>query len=109
MIKHILNFFGNTILINGNRNCTDCLGCGKYPVELGPIGANNGHFVAALNPEADQTHGQRPYIFGDIRPAKSLPDAILLFPKRRAVTNRRRIPDEQLGKGVERALILFIH
>ncbi len=90
------------IRIDRNRNRAQRLGCHHGPVELRPIGTDDGDRVSWLQSKSLQARGICTYDLGDLGPGPRLPDTKILMPKRRTATKLRSISEKQLGKRVKR-------
>ena len=93
------------VRIDRNRNRAQRLRCHHGPVELRPVGTDDGDCVSGLQSKSLQACGVSTYDLGDLAPAPRLPDAKILMPKRRTATKLRCISEKQLGERVKRSAI----
>src|ERR1700738_2494571 len=93
------------IRIDRNRNRAQRLGCHHGPVELRPIGTDDGDRVSWLQSKSLQARGISTHDLGDLGPGPSLPDAKILMPKRRTATKLRGVSQKQPGERVKRSAI----
>src|SRR3979490_1472440 len=103
MSEDVGKLVSNRIRIDRNRNRAQRLGCYHGPVELRPIGTDDGDRVSWLQSKSLQARGICTYDLGDLGPGPRLPDTKILMPKRRTAAKLRSISQKQLGERVKRS------
>ena len=94
---------GDRVGIDRHRDRAEHLRGHHRPVELRPVGADDGDGVAALEPEAVQARPHRRAPASQhLRPGPGLPDAEILVPHRRPVAERACVAQQEFWKGVRR-------
>src|SRR5262249_10532157 len=75
------------------------------PVELWPIGADDGDLVSWLHSKSRQARGISTNDLGNFSPGPRLPDAEILVPERRTRAELRCVSQEQFRERIERSTI----
>ena len=98
--EHIGQLVRDRVGIDRHRHDAERLRRHHRRIELRPVGADDRHGVAALEPEAMQADRIGADLVEQLRPGQRLPDAQILVPHRRPVAEAARIADQQFRKGV---------
>ena len=80
VIDDILNFRGDSVLINRHRHATESFGCHQRPVQLRAIVTDDGKLIIALKAEVGEAESEIPDLRQVFGPAVGLPDAIRFLP-----------------------------
>ena len=96
VVQHVGHLVRNRVLVCGHRDAADALhGC-KGGVQPRAVVADNGHDVAALEPQFAQANGKCAHLVAHLRPGPRLPDAEILVAHRRPVRVLHGIAQQQL-------------
>ncbi len=90
IVEHVGHFIGDRVLVERYRHRAKGLCRGHTPVEARAIIADDGQLVAALQPEARQSAGERADFGRGLGPGPGLPDTEIFFTDRVA---GRPLPD----------------
>ena len=100
MGEHVTELVRHRVGIDRHRDDAERLRRHHRRVEPRPVGADDRHGVAALQPQAVQAGRIGAHLVEQLRPGERLPDAQILVPHRRPVAEVARIADQQFRKGV---------
>ena len=102
VLEHVGHLVGHRVLVDRNGDAAEALHGGEGGIEARAVVADDGHRVAALEPELAQADGEGAHLVAQLRPGPGLPDAVVLVAHGRAVGVLDRVAQQQLGHGVER-------
>src|SRR5207249_4616690 len=91
------------VRIDRNRNRAQRLRGHQRPIELRPVGPNDGDRVSCLQSKSMQARSVSAHDLCNLSPGPRLPDAEILMPKRRTAAKLRGISRQQLGERVKRS------
>ena len=100
--KHMNEFVGDRVGIDGHRRRAQHLRGAQRPVEQRPVGAHDGDLVAFRHAQFVQAERDRTHVVVDFAPRPGLPDAAILVPERRAIAAHARMHAQELRKRVLR-------
>jgi len=98
MREHEGELLSHRVGIYRHRHGAEHLRRHHRPVELGPVGADDGDGLAALEAEAGQAGGQATHDLELLGPGPGLPDAEILLPHGRPRAEHFSVTDQQLRK-----------
>ena len=102
MIEHRGDLLGDRIGVDGDRNRADHLRRRDRPVELRPVGADDGEGVAAVEAEDDEAARDGAGLVIDLSPGPRLPEAEILMAVGGAGAAHSRMRPQELGERVVR-------
>ena len=103
MSEDVSKLVSHRIRIDRNRNRAQRLRCHQRPIELRPVGTNDGDRVSWLQSKSLQARSIITHYLGNLSPGPRLPDAKILMPKRRTAAKLRGISQQQFGERVKRS------
>jgi len=102
VIDDVLDLPGDGVLVDGHGDSAHRLGGHHGGVHLRTVVAQKGQLVVATEAQAHQAEGDGADVREVVRPAPLLPDALLLFPKRRRTRMLSGVLEQELRKGHRR-------
>ena len=102
MLEHEGQFVGHRVGIDRHRDRAEHLRRHQRPVELRPVGADDGDGVAALEAEPAQAHRIGAHDLQHLAPGPGLPDAEILVPHGRPRAVQLGVADQKLRKCLRR-------
>ena len=100
MGEHKGELVGDRVGVDRHRDGAEHLRRHHRPVEPGPVGADDGDGVAALEPEAGEPCRIGAHLLQHLLPGPDLPDAEVLVPIGRPARIKAGIADQELGERV---------
>ena len=100
MRQHIGHLVGDRVGIDRHRYGAERLAGAHRPIEPRPVAADDGEFVAALEPELGKAEREGADLIEHLRPGPRLPNAEIFLAHGGSRPQRRSIVEKKLGKRI---------